>query len=1028
MTLLVGVTPLIGAIFAKTIVHRSIVTQAKTTAVLAPMQDQFTLLNTGFMMTAYGSLWHGQKLPAFTTTDSAILPFKIDEGRSSNLKNVTWTSTTTMYTTTLDCKVAAIHDAPDGKVYDNGKGCKPSYIGELGNSRFGGVYISYYLDYNDWSLAGRGCAEANNSHTFLAVWGSSVNVTALFCEPTYWSQHVNATVEIPSMSVSNIVPLAEPEQVTQDSLNITNFEYMLGTGSSIRNARADISDTVSVIDQKPQLLKLGIDIPTDTNMVGFAMGGNNLDPEEYLNASILASSFERAHKLLFAIAFASLLSTDVSNADPRMGLVNGVVNTVVIVRILALIVEISLGLVVVFALALLYLSWSRGSGLLKDPASLTDIMSMITPDALSLKQTHDAVGGAGDELRISIISGKFHVNTKSTCQEQPMTNPAYRPPKNDFPATANPTKQIVCTENLIRPLEMRLPLGLGFITVLLFAIITLVVLEVSMRTRHGLPLPSRIPAVTQLLLNYIPIIFAAFIEPIWILLNRLICVLQPFESLRTGHAKASTSVDVRYTSLPPQLVVWRALQGRHYLLAAVCAVGISANLLAVAFSGLLTTDIIPMEYNGSFTMQYLPILSNTTDEYPGSDHMYAAQANFSKKANRPAWVARDMFFLPFSLNFSGAYGEIQSYKAVTHGFGVDLRCRPVSLDTNAFILGHDEAWNLTQQSSSGRNVTCGHIHAAVGGQNKSAASLEVFQGVQPLGLNTTKEDGEICESTIIAGFIRANLTVLEDNIKTDFNLNDGGPPLTILDHKVSSSLWLACQPTLHVAPYEVLVDQKGNVQNYTRKAPYITDQSQFLGNDLSSTSLLGFITKLLSLKDTQPYWHNDTFADNWFGYFVKTLTNSTDPVDPALPVPSFEFIGPVVEDMYSRLFAIILGLHLEWFSSGPPDSLIEGKILVPESRVFMSRSMFVIAVTLLFFNIIIAIAYYTKRPKVRLSRLPNTVASIFQLFEGSGLVAERAAANGWQEDWRFGYGKFVGTDGEPHIGIERRPFVVLHEG
>ncbi len=56
--------------------------------------------------------------------------------------------------------------------------------------------------------------------------------------------------------------------------------------------------------------------------------------------------------------------------------------------------------------------------------------------------------------------------------------------------------------------------------------------------------------------------------------------------------------------------------------------------------------------------------------------------------------------------------------------------------------------------------------------------------------------------------------------------------------------------------------------------------------------------------------------------------------------------------------------------------------------------------------------------------MPNTIASEVQLFKGSGLIAEKSLDNGWREDWKFGYGRFVGLDRKLHLGIERRPFAV----
>lgn len=73
---------------------------------------------------------------------------------------------------------------------------------------------------------------------------------------------------------------------------------------------------------------------------------------------------------------------------------------------------------------------------------------------------------------------------------------------------------------------------------------------------------------------------------------------------------------------------------------------------------------------------------------------------------------------------------------------------------------------------------------------------------------------------------------------------------------------------------------------------------------------------------------------------------------------------------------------------------------------------------------IVAIAYYTKRPRRMLDQMPNTIASVVQLFEGGGLIIEKSSDKQWREDWNFGYGRFVSLDRKPHLGIERRPFVV----
>jgi hypothetical protein len=97
----------------------------------------------------------------------------------------------------------------------------------------------------------------------------------------------------------------------------------------------------------------------------------------------------------------------------------------------------------------------------------------------------------------------------------------------------------------------------------------------------GLTLPSTNPIALSILQNYLPTAFATFLEPAWVILNQLLCLLQPFEELRRGNAKFSKSIGAKYTSLPPQLIVLRAVRSGHFILAVVGTITISTNLLAV---------------------------------------------------------------------------------------------------------------------------------------------------------------------------------------------------------------------------------------------------------------------------------------------------------------------------------------------------------------------------------------------------------------------------------------------------------------
>lgn len=93
----------------------------------------------------------------------------------------------------------------------------------------------------------------------------------------------------------------------------------------------------------------------------------------------------------------------------------------------------------------------------------------------------------------------------------------------------------------------------------------------------------------------------------------------------------------------------------------------------------------------------------------------------------------------------------------------------------------------------------------------------------------------------------------------------------------------------------------------------------------------------------------------------------------------------------------------------------------------MSRPMFIASIVLLVLNVLAVVLYYAKRPQRMLETMPDTIGSVLEMFEGSGLVEENAKSR-CREEWLVGYGRYRGTDGKLHVGIERRPFVVPWSG
>ena len=484
-----ALTPLQSAVFTTSTIHRTMATVIDTTANLVPLSDQASGLTTGFMLSAYETLWLGQELPGFTTMTGAVLPFASREPQHSFLVNETLTAATSFYSTSLACEPAAIGTSEGCFTFDNRRGCHTEPVEFLGgDSLFEALYIGYADGPNiDWSLSYLGCA-ANASHEDLAIWaegpveGETSNITALFCRPSYFVQTVNATVTIPNMIVSSITPLGSPVQLTEEVFNIPNFEYVIGTGALPVTPRADIAQT-AILEQWPRISHMRLGWPT-TNMVGFAIGEKKLRPADYMDADILASSFESAHKLLFALAFSSLLTTNLSNSETRTGIIEGTMNTVMIIRTLAILVEASLGLLAALAAALLYFSSSRRSQLWYDPASIKRTIMVVTQSSLILKSFSNSDDTS--DTAHTVESGQHRYRLRSGRCLPELQNPAsvensveaMKVPRDISPPNEENPKAV-------RPVELSTPVGVAMLTILFLVTTLLVVLQVMITKLNG---------------------------------------------------------------------------------------------------------------------------------------------------------------------------------------------------------------------------------------------------------------------------------------------------------------------------------------------------------------------------------------------------------------------------------------------------------------------------------------------------------------------------------------------------------------
>ncbi|THX68971.1 hypothetical protein D6D05_09204 [Aureobasidium pullulans] len=169
---------------------------------------------------------------------------------------------------------------------------------------------------------------------------------------------------------------------------------------------------------------------------------------------------------------------------------------------------------------------------------------------------------------------------------------------------------------------------------------------------------------------------------------------------------------------------------------------------------------------------------------------------------------------------------------------------------------------------------------------------------------------------------------------------------------------------------------------------------------------------------------------------IEFPLNSSAILDPQLPPPSFNITAPVFKALYATIFATVLGTHIQTIFKPSNESVdIEGFVLAPEPRIFVSSPMFILSIAILGTYILFTVALYVRRPWRILPRMPTTIASQIPFFAASHTLqdfsvisdtSERAKSSDVQGlRQRYGYGRFIGTDGKAHIGIEREPLVQI---
>lgn len=504
------------------------------------------------------------------------------------------------------------------------------------------------------------------------------------------------------------------------------------------------------------------------------------------------------------------------------------------------------------------------------------------------------------------------------------------------------------------------------------------------------------------------------IEPFWVLLNRLLCVLQPFKDLWEGKARPSHSLDATYTSIPPQLVFLRAAKSKHFILVLVCTMALLANVLAVGLGSLFNEAPAMAEYPIDLIPEFAPKFDNgsvygfpmtlsenviTTGRY--QDPFYVAMANISSGTTLPPWVSKDYFFQSHNITTTEKSRPGDVYSLPARGFGARGNCVPVSASKlpipKGGSLNENGRYLNVSESQCGDYIDYASRELRYANNNRSSGA----SAIEYCGTMGSTSGPVPCGRTLLLGWGRmASAENVNGTIEASF---------------------MTCRPIFETAMFNLTVNAEGHVLAYERIGKFETTLD-YADSELHSDLIFQSANHIWNQLDFQ--WHNDTTARDWMSYLAMVTMGNRSILDPQKSVPDPETLVAVVDDIYRRVFSILLSLNEQLFDHTSNRKPLTGVRRTTEVRIFMEDASFIMTMTVLAMNTLVAMLFYIKAVPFVLPRMPTTIGSVLAYLAPSRLAGPAYTATPGNSARTFTFGRYIGRDGHVHIGIDMDPHVV----
>lgn len=527
-------------------------------------------------------------------------------------------------------------------------------------------------------------------------------------------------------------------------------------------------------------------------------------------------------------------------------------------------------------------------------------------------------------------------------------------------------------------------------------------------------------------------VFSTMLEPFLTLLNRMICALQPYQDLLKGGRRAKTTIETKYDSLPPQLVIWRAARAGHYVLVLLSLVVLLANVLAVGLGAIFeespravfTSVNVSSLISPSLTRgTVLPTGDSSLSNSPYFDHFYMVQTNLSANTRLPAWIDTQFAYVPFT-DLTSKDNASAQYNAVTRGFGVAATCSVLPTSNTSLAhavyrfnvttrMGNQEFAVVHGDTPFGNATKCEPYMYTYYSVPQGKSAQELYTSLkQSSDSDKTDEATAFCETRMLLGWLRYD---------------------TAQPGRAPETAFLECTTEMTTAQFNITVDADGRVLKSHRLGQY-DNITEVLG--ANATSVLRDANTHIGDRSQQSTggvgmlaWHNDTLTRDWMNYYLKLETNSTDHVDPSKDLPDVAGLIPSVERNYQRLGAALLGANRDLFATFEPGETqprLAATLVTQDTRIFMDDTAFIISLTILGIYLLVGVMLYARQREILLPRMPSTIGSTIAFVAGSRAVRMYSGPEKkGQPAEKYSFGRYVGVDGTAHMGVELDPYIVL---